>query len=691
MKTLKITSWYNKIHFLIPPILFIAYSFKYKIFILFLVLYFLYIIKNKISIKAITAVSIIFASVYLAYTLYTPKFQSIEGIVVEKNEEKGKYVLSSGCYSILFYSDTKYEVGDILRISGDKEIPEKESYEGGFSYYDFLKSKRIYYIYKSPSIKKKSHVIIPQTLREELISYLESRLDSKSMSYVSSLLLGKNTIDDDTKDSISSLGLSHLFAISGYHIMLFFSFLSFILKKVIESERKRNNLIIIFFLFYIVFTNFSISILRASIMIIFMILNKRYNRLFTSLDILSASMILSLIINPLFVYQTSFELTYLITFFLIITRKIIKGKYKAYKISLLAFLSSLPIVINMNYEVNILQILLVPAFSIIIGYILIPYSVLLIFIPSLHNIKIYKMFEGGINIFNKIDITTITFKQINIYFIIVYYILFVMCLIFIECGIKKRSMYIGFISYILFLSFLRVSYPYYRIEFIDVGQGDTAIITLPHNRGVMMIDSFGYNTQYLKSRGIKTIDYVLITHSDNDHIGGLRETINNFNVKTIISSAYDEIEYDSIKVKSGSTLNFKGLNIDVWGPIEDMSSKNNISVVFLINICGVKILFTGDMEKEEEETLVSKYNMMLDADILKVGHHGSDTSSTEEFISKVSPKVSVISVGRNNKYNHPNEGVVSRLRAYSKVYTTAECGNISLIIKNNKYIVKGYR
>ena len=106
------------------------------------------------------------------------------------------------------------------------------------------------------------------------------------MSYVSSLLLGKNTIDDDTKDSISSLGLSHLFAISGFHIMLFFSFLSFILKKVIESERKRNNIIIIFFLFYIVFTNFSISILRASIMIIFMILNKRYNRLVTSLDIL---------------------------------------------------------------------------------------------------------------------------------------------------------------------------------------------------------------------------------------------------------------------------------------------------------------------------------------------------------------------------------------------------------------------
>ena len=83
--------------------------------------------------------------------------------------------------------------------------------------------------------------------------------------------------------------------------------------------------------------------------------------------------------------------------------------------------------------------------------------------------------------------------------------------------------------------------------------------------------------------------------------------------------------------------------------------------------------------------------MMLDADILKVGHHGSDTSSTEEFISKVSPKVSVISVGRNNKFNHPNESVVSRLRAYSKVYTTAECGNISLVIKNNKYIVKGYR
>ncbi len=689
MKALKITSWYNNLHFLLPPILLIPYSFKYPILLLVLIPYLIYIFRKGIFKRAIILISIITSFIYIIYNTYTPKVKTFEGIVLECDIDTNKYVASNGLYQILFYTDDSYRIGDIVIVSGDKSIPQSESYLGGFSYYDYLKSKGIYFIYKSPTVKKKSHITIPLTIRDNIINYLDDKLDDKNLSYIEALLLGKNTIDDSTKDKISKLGLSHLFAISGFHITLIFTILSFLLSKIIENEKIRNNIIISFLIFYIMLTGLQISILRASLMIILTILNKRYNKLFTSLDIFSLSLIISLVINPGYVYQTSFKLTYLIAFFLLISSNLVHGKGKAYKIGLIAFLSGLPIVINMNYSINLLQILLVPIFSLIIT-ILIPYLALSMLITSLSKLKLIALFERLLDLIDDIDFLTIAFKYINIYFIIIYYILFVGVLIFIEAGNKRKRYYIGFVSYIIFLSLLRFSDFTYHIEFIDVGQGDTALITLPHNKGAIMIDTFGYNTSYLKSRGIKSIDYLIITHSDNDHIGGIDETLEEFKVKRVISSYYDEINYTSTKVKSGDSIKIEGLTINVLGPTEDNSSKNNISVVFMINILGTKILFTGDMEKEEEECLVSKYGKALDADILKVGHHGSNTSSTEEFISCVSPTYSIISCGLNNKFGFPSEETLYNLRA-SNIYRTDKMGNISVKISSSKIDIKGYK
>ena len=687
MKALKITSWYNNLHFLLPPLILIPYIFKYKILLFLLIPYLIYVFKRNIFKRAILLITIITSVVYIIYNTYTPKIKEFEGMILEENTNK--YIASNGLYSILFYSDVDYEIGDIVIVNGDKSTPSKESYLGGFSYYDYLKSKGVYYIYKEPNIKKKNHIIIPGQIREKCINYLEGRLDEDSVNYINALIFGKNTIDDTTKETISSLGLSHLFAISGFHITLLFTILSFLLAKIIENERIRNNIIITFLIFYILFTNLQISIIRASLMIIFSILNKRYNKLFTSLDIFSLAMIISLIINPGYVYQTSFKLTYLITFFIIISNNLIKGRGKAYKIGLIAFLGGLPIVINMNYSINLLQILLVPIFSAVIS-VLIPYLGLMIIIPMISKIGIIKMFERLIEIIGDIDFLTIKFKYINIYFIIIYYILFLLLLIFIEAGKKKKRYYVGFISYIIFLSALRFSSFSYQIEFIDVGQGDTALITLPHNKGVIMVDTFGYNTAYLKNRGIETIDYLIITHSDNDHIGGIDETLKEFRVKRVISSYYDKINYESYPVKSGDKINIEGITLNVLGPIKDAGSKNDNSIVFMMNILGTKILFTGDMEASEEESLVSKYGGMLDADILKVGHHGSSTSSTKEFIACVSPKYSIISCGLNNKYGFPHQSVIANLYK-SKIYRTDLMGNISVKISANKIDIHGYK
>ena len=687
MKTSKMTLWYNNVHFLCIPIILIALLFKYPIFIIFLIIYLAYIFKRKIFLKEIILVSILFFGLFYFYNNYTPKFKNFEGIIIE--QDNNRYTVFNGIISVEIYSNESYALGDIIKVEGDKYKPYKESYEGGFSSYEFKKSKRIYYIYKNPKLSKKGHIIIPLELRQKTIHYLDKKLNTKSVSYISSLLLGENIIDSETKESLNDIGISHLFAISGFHISLIFIFLSFVFKKIFESERIRNNIIIFLFVFYIFFTGFQISILRASIMIILNILNKRYNKLFTSLDILSATLIFTLILNPGYFYMTAFKFTFLITFFLIISKNIIKGNFKTFKISLLAFMSGLPIVINMNYEINLLQILLTPIFTVVIGYLLIPYLFLVAFIHKLEVINIIDLFEKAIKILD-INWFKITIGYMNIYFIILYYMFFVFILIMIERNKINKKTIILFLIYMLFVINIKYIDPYYRIEFIDVGQGDSILITSKHNKDVILIDTFGYNYKYIKRRGIKKIDKLIITHSDLDHIGGIENTLNYFEVKTIISSAYDNIDYKSQGIKSGDVIISKDLKFNVLGPINNSTNKNDISIVLMLNICNYKILFTGDMESEEEKSLINKYGINLKADVLKVGHHGSKTSSTKEFINFVNPKYSVISCGLNNKYNFPNEEVLLNL-CKSKIYRTDLMGNITIKIHNNKMDIKGYK
>ena len=679
----------NEIHFLIIPPLLIAFGFKYPILFLLLIIYLIYIYKKRIMVKPIIIITVMFSAIFTTYKLYTPKYsQSFKGIIVEADENK--YIISNGLYGALFYSNDDFEVGDVITIKGKYESPKRESYEGGFSYREYLKSKRVYKIYKYPETKKRGYILLPISCRYKLKSYLSKRVNNDSLSYISTLFLGDNMLDSGIKDKMSNIGISHLFAISGFHIMLIYSFLVFILKRLIKSERAYTNIIMAFLIFYVLFTGFLISILRSVIMIIISILSKRYNRLYTSLDGFSISMLLALIINPGYVYQTSFLLTYLITFFLIISSGVINDKNKlkgAYKIGIVAYLSSLPIIININNDINLISILLVPIFSILVGYILMPYLVFVLLINRLEKMNIIKMFEFIVIKCQKIHFLTFRFKHLNIYFIIVYYILFITILILIE---KKRSikkMSLAFLSYMIFLYSIRITCQYNIVTFIDVCQGDSCLIELAHNKGNILIDTYGYNASYLKHLGINKLDYLIITHSDDDHSKNVTEIIKEFKVGNVLINKYDSIISGEKYLLSGDKIYVGDIVINVLSPTINMNDKNNNSLVLSTNISGYKLLLTGDIEAEGERYLVDNMSNSLNADILKVGHHGSSTSSTKEFIEAVSPKYSIISCGLGNKYGFPHESVINVL-SKSNIYRTDRDGNIKFIFKNKLTIRK---
>ena len=239
------------------------------------------------------------------------------------------------------------------------------------------------------------------------------------------------------------------------------------------------------------------------------------------------------------------------------------------------------------------------------------------------------------------------------------------------------------------------------IDFIDVGQGDSTIIRMNHK--TIIIDTGGNPKKeglittsiikpYLKSKGINKIQTLIITHGDYDHMGEAINLVNNFKVEKVIFNCgpYNDLEKELIKVLDKKHIKYysciKELNIDnnklYFLQTKEYDNENDNSNVIYTELNGYKFMFMGDAGIVKEKDILEKYNIS-DIDVLKVGHHGSRTSSSKEFIDEINTKYSIISVGKNNRYGHPNKEVLKNL-VNSKIYRTDEDGSIMFKIKNNK-------
>ena len=253
-----------------------------------------------------------------------------------------------------------------------------------------------------------------------------------------------------------------------------------------------------------------------------------------------------------------------------------------------------------------------------------------------------------------------------------------------------------------------------QINFVDVGQGDSTFIITPKNKTIL-IDGGGSNTgsfdvgentllPYILDKGYNKIDLMIISHFDSDHSLGCAKIIENLTVSNLIlnkqleeNDIYKHIvsiakqkKVNLIYVKAGDVITLNGVKIKILHPQEKLIAENSInnnSIVFKLEYKSFSILFTGDIENIAEEVILSK-NINLKADILKVAHHGSKTSSSQRFIEAVSPKIALIGVGKNNMFGHPNREVIERLQSYgTKIYRTDECGEISITVNNRGKIV----
>ena len=233
------------------------------------------------------------------------------------------------------------------------------------------------------------------------------------------------------------------------------------------------------------------------------------------------------------------------------------------------------------------------------------------------------------------------------------------------------------------------------LTMIDVGQGDSILLELKNKN--ILIDTGGnsfsdYNIAvnklipYFKSLGIKKIDYLILTHGDYDHLGEAVNLINNFKVDKVIlnNDKFNDLETELINVLNDRNINYfknvKQLSIfnnKLYFLNDELySNENDNSIVLYVVVNDVKMLFMADAGISVEHDIIKKYNLN-DIDILKVGHHGSKTSTSKEFITQIQPKYALISVGANNWYGHPHEEVLENLNS-SNIYRTDLNGSIKI-------------
>lgn len=244
-----------------------------------------------------------------------------------------------------------------------------------------------------------------------------------------------------------------------------------------------------------------------------------------------------------------------------------------------------------------------------------------------------------------------------------------------------------------------------RVHFLDVGQGDSMLIQLPNGKS-MLIDggtreNGGNVVNYIKSAGIKKLDYIIATHPHEDHIGGLIKVVEKIPVEKIYMPKVSHTtktfrQFVEAVISNGnkfyraktgvSIYNDKVLRIDILAPVEDNYEKlNNYSAVVKIEYKTVKMLFMGDAEHESEMQIDISG---LPAQVLKVGHHGSSSATSPEFLSEVNPVYAVISAGKNNDYGHPHRETLQLLKSKGiEILRTDEMGTIIMTTDGKSIVV----
>ena len=635
---------------------------------------------------------------------YNENDSSLQVKIIDYKKSDDKLVIyAKGKEKILinYCDDINISYGDYIYVKGKLIKPKDNTNFNLFNYKKYLLSNNIKYTVKASNIKiLKRNKNIFYKLKNYIFFKIKS-LDKSKKYILTFIFADKSYMDKEMYDNYQNLGISHLFAVSGMHISL----VTFILLKLLEGKNEVIKYLItfIFLMFYLFLTNYTISMVRACFQFILIFINKLFKLNIDNSNIVIFLFSVLIILNPYIIYNIGFLFSFSISFTLIKFKDMITGDFmiKNIKTSLLSFFVSMPILINNFFKVNFLSIILNIIYIPFVSYILFPLCLITILFPFFDSFTYFviNFFETITKFFSSINLLTFSITKMNIILVIIYYFIF---LWIIKSNDKlKKKIIIVFIFIVFIINNNTIVNN--EVHFLDVGQGDSILIRIKSKN--ILIDTGGninFNISknvlipYFRSSGIKKIDYLILTHGDYDHMGEAINLVENFKVEKVIFNCgpYNDLENELIEVLDKKKIKYysyiKELNVDNnklhFLQTKEYDNENENSNVIYTKLNGYRFMFMGDAGVEKEKDILEKYNVSK-IDVLKIGHHGSKTSSDKNFIDEMNPKYSVISVGKNNRYGHPNKEVLNNLDN-SKIYRKDRDGSIMFKIKNNKLKLK---
>ncbi|MFC4618054.1 DNA internalization-related competence protein ComEC/Rec2 [Camelliibacillus cellulosilyticus] len=636
-------------------------------------------------------------------------------------------------------------VGMICQADGLLSKPDPPTNFHGFNYPNYLRNQGIHWLLKADRLTCQNGPITivdrVKRLRQEGLRLVNTRFPEPLTGIIGALVFGDRAqMDPDLIDAYQNLGLIHLLAISGLHVGIVIGALYIVLLRFgWMKEHVRLFLLVIVLPFYAILTGLAPSVLRAALMIAVVLALSFIKYKPPPLSVLSFACLLLLFFHPAVLYDVGFQLSFLVTFAIVLSAPTIMSRYSSRAVQTLmmtaiAQIATLPILLSNFYAVSFLGFFLNVIYIPYISVIILPLSIFTFLIvwllpgfgslsTSLLNTLVSPAHDALLWA-NQLHSFTVVTGELGGMALLLLCVGCWLVLFTWEVVRKTLTVFlpIGFLVLVAG-SHVLVTWldPYGSVTFIDVGQGDSFLIQLPHRGGTMLIDTGGnlpfakqpwqrkrkpFNVgrdvvlKELKGYGINKIDWLVLTHEDFDHIEGLTGLLGKIPIGTILISDYFQ-PTEPIKAwfqkARGLGIHLKQLTAgDQWrkgsaafkvlGPDRSTADSNNRSIVMEAWLGGVTWLFTGDLEKEGEQRLVKDYPN-LRVDVLKAGHHGSKTSSSERFLKLIRPKLAVISVGKNNRYGHPHPSVVNRLKDMAiPTLRTDQNGAIRVIFKKDKVL-----
>ena len=596
-----------------------------------------------------------------------------------------------------------------IELEGKLSYPEGQRNFGGFDYQAYLKTQGIYQtltIKRIQSLKKVSSWDIGEnlsSLRRKAVVWIKTHFPDPMRNYMTGLLLGHlDTEFEEMNELYSSLGIIHLFALSGMQVGFFMDAFKKLLLRLGLTQEKVKLLTYPFSLIYAGLTGFSASVIRS-------LLQKLLAQHgVKGLDNFALTVFVLFIIMPNFFLTAGGVLSCAYAFILTMTSKEGDGIKAVARESLVISLGIFPILSFYFAEFQPWSILLTFVFSFLFDVVFLPLLSILFILSFIYPVTqfnfVFEWLENIIRLVSQLVSRPLVLGQPNAGLLILLLISLAILYDFRK-NIKRLA---GFSLFIVGLFFLTKHPLENEITMLDVGQGESIFLRDVTGKTIL-IDVGGKvesdkkiekwqekattsNAQrtlipYLKSRGVAKIDQLILTNTDKEHVGDLLEVTKAFHVGEILVSKGSlkqkefvaELEATKTKVRSvtvGENLPIFGSQLEVLSPRKIGDGGHEDSLVLYGKLLDKHFLFTGNLEEKGEKDLLKHYPD-LKVDVLKAGQHGSKNSSSSAFLEQLKPEITLISVGKNNRTKLPHQETLTRLETInSKVYRTDQQGAI---------------